>query len=181
MKSEIANRPPLSSSPPLSWGFIPLCLAVAATATFPEFFISIDEWNQFARSLLNGKIEHIFSYGVSHNSLPCKKPTFCHSLKSPSQLMFSVAEDQLLFCNHLFFCFQLLIISFPYKNTNRFVIASKYLRAYKAPKQSQYCLALGFTQGFLFSRRRHGDVVIPAKAGIQSPFSVHLPQPLIGD
>ncbi len=26
-----------------------------------------------------------------------------------------------------------------------------------------YWLALGFTQGFLFSRRRHDDVVIPAK------------------
>ncbi len=30
-----------------------------------------------------------------------------------------------------------------------------------------------FTWGFLFSRRRHGDVVIPAKAGIQT-FSISI-------
>jgi len=30
------------------------------------------------------------------------------------------------------------------------------------------CLAPSFTGGFMFSRRRHDDVVIPAKAGIHS-------------
>jgi len=31
-------------------------------------------------------------------------------------------------------------------------------------------LAPQFIAGFLFSRRRHDDVVIPAKAGIQIPY-----------
>ena len=41
----------------------------------------------------DGKIEHVFSYGIPYNSMPSKKSAFCHSLKSPFPLIFEDAED----------------------------------------------------------------------------------------